>query len=148
VRARLARLPGRRRGASAECTLRADHLSCYGYDRPTSPNVDRLARFDPDYHGDFDLSDVPYNPRINPRMPERETQHMIALYDDEIASTDAAVGELRDALDRHGWLGELAGPAGVTIDDLAVDAAEQHPAPALDAETRRELRALGYLGSP
>lgn len=25
-------------------TLRADHLSCYGYDRPTSPNIDRLAR--------------------------------------------------------------------------------------------------------
>ena len=25
-------------------TLRADHLSCYGYPRPTSPNIDRLAR--------------------------------------------------------------------------------------------------------
>ncbi len=25
-------------------TLRADHLSCYGYDRPTSPSIDRLAR--------------------------------------------------------------------------------------------------------
>ncbi len=24
-------------------TLRADHLSCYGYDKPTSPNLDRLA---------------------------------------------------------------------------------------------------------
>ena len=24
-------------------TLRATHLSCYGYDRPTSPNIDRLA---------------------------------------------------------------------------------------------------------
>jgi arylsulfatase A-like enzyme len=24
-------------------TLRADHLGCYGYDRPTSPNTDRLA---------------------------------------------------------------------------------------------------------
>ena len=24
--------------------LRADHLSCYGYDRKTSPNIDRLAR--------------------------------------------------------------------------------------------------------
>jgi len=25
-------------------TLRADHLSCYGYFRETSPNIDRLAR--------------------------------------------------------------------------------------------------------
>ena len=25
-------------------TLRADHVHCYGYDRPTSPNLDRLAR--------------------------------------------------------------------------------------------------------
>ena len=25
-------------------TLRADHLGCYGYDRPTSPNIDSLAR--------------------------------------------------------------------------------------------------------
>src|SRR3972149_10241390 len=24
-------------------TLRADHLGCYGYDRPTSPNIDKLA---------------------------------------------------------------------------------------------------------
>ncbi|MCD6350999.1 MAG: sulfatase-like hydrolase/transferase, partial [Armatimonadetes bacterium] len=24
-------------------TLRADHLSCYGYPRPTSPNLDKLA---------------------------------------------------------------------------------------------------------
>jgi len=25
-------------------TLRADHLGCYGYQRPTSPNIDRLAK--------------------------------------------------------------------------------------------------------
>ena len=24
-------------------SLRADHLGCYGYPRPTSPNIDRLA---------------------------------------------------------------------------------------------------------
>jgi len=26
------------------CSLRADHLGCYGYDLPTSPNLDRFAR--------------------------------------------------------------------------------------------------------
>ncbi len=26
------------------CTLRADHLGCYGYDLPTTPNIDRFAR--------------------------------------------------------------------------------------------------------
>ncbi len=25
-------------------TLRADHLTCYGYERPTTPSIDRLAR--------------------------------------------------------------------------------------------------------
>ena len=25
-------------------SLRPDHLGCYGYDRPTSPNIDGLAR--------------------------------------------------------------------------------------------------------
>jgi len=37
-------------------TLRADHLSCYGYHRPTSPNIDRIAaegvRFDNYYCSD------------------------------------------------------------------------------------------------
>ena len=25
------------------CSLRSDHLSCYGYERKTSPNIDKLA---------------------------------------------------------------------------------------------------------
>ena len=25
-------------------TLRPDHLGCYGYERPTSPNMDELAK--------------------------------------------------------------------------------------------------------
>ncbi len=27
----------------ALCPLRADHLSCYGYHRDTTPNIDRIA---------------------------------------------------------------------------------------------------------
>lgn len=45
----LARLPAAREGAPNVVvivvdTLRADHLSGYGYSRPTTPNIDRLAR--------------------------------------------------------------------------------------------------------
>ncbi len=77
------------------------------------------------------------------------------------------------------YVGEIGEQAQVLVENLAVDAAEQHPtpadaaerrafaiwveralgearradrqsgpAPALDPETRRELRALGYLAGP
>lgn len=38
--------PGRPLGAVVFLldTVRADHLSCYGYERPTTPNIDELAR--------------------------------------------------------------------------------------------------------
>ncbi len=38
--------PGKLQGAVLILldTVRADHLSCYGYDRPTSPHIDALAR--------------------------------------------------------------------------------------------------------
>src|SRR5579864_9798923 len=45
----LANLPAARAGAPSVLvivtdTLRADHLSGYGYSRPTTPNIDRIAR--------------------------------------------------------------------------------------------------------
>jgi arylsulfatase A-like enzyme len=41
-----ATVPGRPLGAVVFLldTVRADHLSCYGYERPTTPNIDELAR--------------------------------------------------------------------------------------------------------
>jgi arylsulfatase A-like enzyme len=80
------------------------HLWDPHYDYIPRPPYD--TRFDPGYLGDFDFSDVPFNPRINPRMPEREREHLVALYDGEIAATDAVVGALSDALERHGWLAD------------------------------------------
>jgi arylsulfatase A-like enzyme len=78
------------------------HLWDPHYDYIPPPPYD--TRFDPDYQGNFDFSDVPYNPGINPGMPEREKRHLVALYDGEIAATDAVVGALRDALARRRWL--------------------------------------------
>ncbi len=48
-RAAVARLPAAAAGSPNVLVvvvdaLRADHLTCYGYARPTSPNIDRLAR--------------------------------------------------------------------------------------------------------
>ncbi len=42
-------------------TLRADHLSCYGYHRKTTPNIDRLAREGISFSNAYP-SDVPTQP--------------------------------------------------------------------------------------
>jgi arylsulfatase A-like enzyme len=42
-------------------TLRADHLSCYGYGRPTSPNIDRIAAEGARFANVF-ASDIPTQP--------------------------------------------------------------------------------------
>ncbi len=54
-------------------------------------------RFDPDYTGSLDARDFMHNPAIHPQMPERELQHLLALYDGEIAFTDEILGRIVDA---------------------------------------------------
>ena len=71
------------------------HLWDPHYDYIPPPPFD--TRFDPSYQGTFDFSDLEFNLAINPSMP-------VALYDGEIAATDAVVGDLLAALARHGWL--------------------------------------------
>lgn len=41
-------------------TLRADHLSCYGYDRETSPNIDRFAEDNITFHNHY--CSIPFTP--------------------------------------------------------------------------------------
>jgi arylsulfatase A-like enzyme len=66
------------------------------------PPEEIWRRFDPDYRGD--LTAVPFSNdrRIHREMPERELQHLRALYDGEIFFTDHYVGRLLEALDRLG----------------------------------------------
>jgi len=59
-------------------------------------------RFDPDYHGSVTGRDFIYDDTINARMPKGDLAHLIALYDGEIAWTDAHVGKIVADLETHG----------------------------------------------
>ena len=64
------------------------------------PPYDRM--FDPVYSGFVDGRDFHTNPAINAAMSKRDLQHIIALYDGEIAWTDMHVGKILDDLDALG----------------------------------------------
>lgn len=59
-------------------------------------------RFDPGYDGRLDASGYVFNTAISKDMSRRDLEHVIGLYDGEIAFTDERVGELLDAIDRLG----------------------------------------------
>ena len=61
-------------------------------------------QFDPDYTGDITGEDFFFDPRITSDMPARDLEHLIALYDGEIAWTDYHVGRILDDLRRAGIL--------------------------------------------
>lgn len=50
--------------------------------------------FDADYGGELDASGFETNEAISPRMDPRDLEHLLALYDAEIAFTDEHVGRL------------------------------------------------------
>jgi arylsulfatase A-like enzyme len=64
-----------------------------------NPPAGYAERFDPDYAGRLDGRNFRWNPAIRPDMDPRDLEHLIALYDGEIAATDAHVGELLATLD-------------------------------------------------
>ena len=72
--------------------VHADYIPPQPYDR----------MFDPDYDGPITGRDVRHNPAINAKMPARDIDHLVALYDGEIAWTDAHVGKILADLDALG----------------------------------------------
>jgi len=56
------------------------------------------AIFDPDYQGDLDVRDYSFNRSIDENLPERDLQHLWALYDGEIRWLDSQLKPLLDAL--------------------------------------------------
>ncbi len=62
------------------------------YDYTPPAPFDRM--FDPDYRGSVTAEDFVRNPLINRKMPKRDLEHVLALYDGEIRFTDKYVGRL------------------------------------------------------
>jgi arylsulfatase A-like enzyme len=60
------------------------------------------TQFDPDYEGSITGENVFGNPAVNPMMDKRDLEHIIALYDGEIAWTDMHIGKLMATLDELG----------------------------------------------
>lgn len=60
--------------------------------------------FDPDYRGWVDGKNFFFDPRYGPEMDARDLEHLLALYDGEIAWTDSIVGRIRDELEKAGIL--------------------------------------------
>ena len=66
------------------------HLWDVHYDYIPPAPYDRL--FDPDYQGGIDGKDYIHNDEVNPEMDPRDLNHIIALYDGEIAYVDHHIG--------------------------------------------------------
>ncbi|HNQ24061.1 MAG TPA: sulfatase [Phycisphaerae bacterium] len=73
------------------------HLWDVHFDFIPPPPYDRM--FDPDYTGTVTGQNFLLDPAINAKMPPRDIRHLMALYDGEIAWTDAHVGRILDELD-------------------------------------------------
>jgi len=76
------------------------HLWDVHYDYIPPPPYDSM--FDPEYQGPRDGRDLVSVARSDEPLPARDLEHVIALYDGEIAWTDRHVGRLLDLLDELG----------------------------------------------
>ena len=70
------------------------------FDYTPPPPFDTL--FDPDYEGRINSDNYLYNDEIHPEMDPRDLEHVIALYDGEIAFTDLYVGRLFEHMKQLG----------------------------------------------
>lgn len=78
------------------------HLWDTHFDFIPPPPYDKM--FDPDYKGSLSGVDFFFDKRINAAMPRRDLQHIISLYDGEIAWTDYHVGLMIGDLEKAGLL--------------------------------------------
>lgn len=70
------------------------------YDYVPPPPYD--AMFDPGYQGTLTGVNFYHNKSINQRMPARDLQHIIALYDGEVRWVDDHIGEILRAIEELG----------------------------------------------
>jgi hypothetical protein len=91
--------------------LRADHLACYGYDRPTSPHIDALAADATRFakvvsHSPWTLPSLatlmPPLERAPRPIPDAEVRHLLALYDRGVGYTNLWIGKLLEGLKERG----------------------------------------------
>ncbi len=76
------------------------HLWDVHFDFTPPPPYDTM--FDPDYDGPFTGRDFFHDPEINAAIPQRDKDHIIALYDGEIRWTDEIIGRIRRDLEQAG----------------------------------------------
>jgi arylsulfatase A-like enzyme len=89
------------------------HLWDVHYDFVPPPPFDTM--FDPDYDGPVTGENFFFDETINPDMPARDLEHLVALYDGEIAWTDAHLGRI---------IAELA--ATGRLDDTVIAVTSDH----------------------
>jgi arylsulfatase A-like enzyme len=76
------------------------HMWDVHFDFIPPPPYDR--KFDPDYQGSIDGKRFLFNTAVNASMPRRDLEHVIALYDGEIAWTDEHIGRMLAEVDALG----------------------------------------------
>ncbi len=76
------------------------HMWDVHFDFIPPPPYDR--KFDPDYRGSVSGKNFLFDVAVNASMPKRDLEHLIALYDGEIAWTDEHIGRILDDLDALG----------------------------------------------
>jgi arylsulfatase A-like enzyme len=79
------------------------HLWDVHFDFLPPPPYDK--KFDPDYTGTQTGENFFFDPNIKADMPARDLEHLLALYDGEIAWTDSWIARIREELERAGVWG-------------------------------------------
>ena len=76
------------------------HIWDVHFDFIPPPPYDTM--FDPGYTGSVTGNNFIFDESVNAEMPKRDLEHLIALYDGEIAWTDHHVGKILARLDELG----------------------------------------------